>query len=111
MKQKTRLEDLSLRMRSYISIRLFGPWRIRSVYLLSLLIGYYFSSNLISYLINEQKQKLFILIILLLLIETVVRMRTRIFRNDSESIIFNSIDNIRLGTTYAIILEAFKLGS
>ena len=46
----------------------------------------------------------------LLIIELLVRIRSnqRLF---NSSIQWFAIDNIRIGSTYAIVLEAFKLGS
>ena len=111
IKQRTKLEKINAKIAKFFSIILIGPWKIRSIYFLSILIGYYLSSNLVSYLISEQKQKLYILIILLISIETIIRIRHKLIFKSTLNVLINSIDNIRLGATYAIVLEAFKLGS
>ena len=85
-------------------------WSKRSIFLLSLLSGFYFTNSLISFLLDKSINTIFLAISLLLLME--LSIRSLLFSNLSKlSIIIKSINNFRIGSTYALILEAFKLGS
>ncbi|WP_414477799.1 DUF565 domain-containing protein [Prochlorococcus sp. MIT 1223] len=109
--QKTRINLFVKSLSSAFLYSAKGPWKSRSVGILSILFGYYFSSNLLTYLIDSKTQKVIVLILLLIFLEVIVRLRTRILKIYSFSVYFYLLDNFRLGTTYSIVLEAFKLGS
>ncbi len=108
---KTRYQKIIKTLSNSIIINTVGPWKTRSIGLISILLGYYLASNVASYLINNQVQKTFIIIFLLTLVETFIRLRLYLIKVSKFSLILNSFDNIRIGITYAIVLEAFKLGS
>tara|TARA_Y100001968_G_scaffold311088_1_gene332756 strand:- start:175 stop:513 length:339 start_codon:yes stop_codon:yes gene_type:complete len=110
-KYNTRYQNLISKLTANINLIFNGPWKKRSVGLISILLGYYLGSNILTYFINNQFEKQLILLASLLLIETVIRVRTYLIRSSKSPIFLNSIDNMRLGVTYAIVLEAFKLGS
>ena len=99
----------------YLLLRSINPiisdsWSKRSLYLLSLLFGFYFTNSLISFLLDSSINKILIVIIILLIMELTIR--SSLFSYFSKlSIIINIINNFRVGSTYALILEAFKLGS
>ena len=82
-------------------------WSKRSILLLSLLLGFYFTNSFLSFLLDKSVNTIFLAIIILLIIELSIRV-SLISKN---SIIAKSVNNIRIGSTYALILEAFKLGS
>ena len=85
-------------------------WAKRSILFLSVLSGYYFTNSLISYLLDKSVNTIIIAISLLLIMELIIRLL--LISNFSKiSIFIQSINNIRIGSTYALILEAFKLGS
>ena len=85
-------------------------WSKRSLYLISLLFGFYFTNSLISYLLDTSINTILLAIIILLIME--LSIRSYLLSNFSKlSIIINTINNVRIGSTYALILEAFKLGS
>ena len=85
-------------------------WRKRSILLISLLFGYYFTNSLISYLLDKSVNTIFIAIFILLIME--LSIRSLLIKSFSKfSIIILSINNFRIGSTYALILEAYKLGS
>jgi hypothetical protein len=46
----------------------------------------------------------------LLLVEGMVRLRSRMVRADPP-LAWVILDNLRIGATYAVVLEAFKLGT
>ena len=109
--QDTKINKINRAIIDQLSITFSGPWKTRSIGLISLLLGFYFSSSLISYLIDENKNRLLVLIILLFIIEFLIRFRSKLFLINDYRYHWIFIDNVRIGTTYAIVLEAFKLGS
>ena len=85
-------------------------WAKRSILFLSLLSGYYFTNSLISFLLDKSVNTIILAISLLLIME--LTLRSLLISNISKvSIFIQSINNFRIGSTYALILEAFKLGS
>ena len=82
-------------------------WGKRSILLLSLLTGFYFTNSFLSYLLDKSINTVFLAIIILALME--ISIRTSLF--PKSSIIPITINNFRIGSSYALILEAFKLGS
>ncbi len=87
-----------------------GSWRNRSISLLSLLIGFYIASSFLASLLSDTTGRIFIVFLIVLIIEFLIRIRTLV-SNSSSSTFFISLDNLRIGITYAVVLEAFKLGS
>ena len=85
-------------------------WSKRSVLLISLLLGFYFTNSILSFLLDKSINTILLAILILLIME--VSIRTTLLSNFTKlSIIIISINNFRIGSTYALILEAFKLGS
>ena len=96
-------------------IRIFTPiisdsWRSRSILILSILFGFYFTNSLLSFLLDKSINTILLAIIILLIMEISIR-ATLLSKFTKLSIIIISINNYRIGSTYALILEAFKLGS
>tara|TARA_Y100001968_G_C19391932_1_gene736084 strand:+ start:1056 stop:1385 length:330 start_codon:yes stop_codon:yes gene_type:complete len=85
-------------------------WTKRSILIISLLFGFYFTNSLISYLLDKPINTIFLAITIVLIMEVIIR-STRLSNFNKLSTIFNAIDNFRIGSSYALILEAFKLGS
>ena len=85
-------------------------WSKRSILLLSLLLGFYFTNSILSFLLDKSINTILLAILILLIME--ISIRTTLLSNCTKlSIIIISINNFRIGSTYALILEAFKLGS
>ncbi len=85
-------------------------WSKRSILLLSLLLGFYFTNSILSFLLDKSINTILLAILILLIME--ISIRTTLLSNFTKlSIIIISINNFRIGSTYALILEAFKLGS
>ena len=94
----------------FLNTLVSDSWGKRSILILSLLLGYYFTNSLISFLLDRSINTIFLAITLLLLME--LSIRSLLFLNLSKlSTFILSINNFRIGSTYALILEAFKLGS
>lgn len=108
--QKTRFRKLI----DFILIKVYSlitdSWRRRSILLLSLLCGFYFTNGFISYLLDRSINTIFLALLILMIME--LSIRSLLFSNTSRlSIFILVINNLRIGSTYALILEAFKLGS
>ena len=85
-------------------------WSKRSILLLSLLFGFYLTNSMISFLLDKSFNTIFLAIILILIME--LSIRSSLISNSSKFLlIIRSINNFRIGATYALILEAYKLGS
>ena len=108
--QKTRFRSFLESFILVINPLISDSWSKRSILLLSLLSGFYFTNSLISYLLDKSVNTIFLAIIILLIMECSIR--SLLLSNMSKlSLIILSINNFRIGSTYALILEAFKLGS
>ena len=95
---------------SVINPILSDSWSKRSILILSLLSGFYFINSLISFLLDKSINTIFLAVSILLLME--LSIRSLLFSNTSKiSLILQAFNNFRIGSTYALILEAFKLGS
>ena len=105
--QKTRFKKLidSLILLFYPVVS--NSWTRTSLALLSLLFGFYFTNSILSFLLDKSVNTIFLAIIILLIMEIAIRSSFI----SKQSIILNSINNFRIGSTYSLILEAFKLGS
>ena len=108
--QKTKYDSMLKKVGSYISKSLIGPWKRRSVGLIMLLTGYYFGSQVTSYFLQKTGQRFLVVILMVIIIELMVRARNRV-KPGSLPFYIEVIDNIRIGSVYAVVLEAFKLGS
>ena len=85
-------------------------WSKRIILFLSLLFGFYFTNSIISFLLDKSVNTIVLGIIILLIMELTIR--SLLFSYISKlSILILAINNFRIGSTYALILEAFKLGS
>ncbi|WP_413677852.1 DUF565 domain-containing protein [Prochlorococcus sp. MIT 0916] len=85
-------------------------WSKRITMLLSLLLGFYLTNSLLSFLLDNSINTIILCIIILVIMEICIRF-TYLSEFSKISIIILSINNFRIGSTYALILEAFKLGS
>ena len=108
--QETRLNYYQRGIGAYLSNSLIGPWRRRCVGLLSLLLGYYLGSNITVYFLQRIGQRPFVVFAMALIIEIFVRLRSRV-NVKPWPLYWLAIDNIRIGSVYSVVLEAFKLGS
>ena len=108
--QKTKFRRFLDELNQIINSIITDSWVKRSVLLLSLLFGFYFTNSFLSYLLDKSVNTIFIAIIILIIMELSIRLKliNNLFKN---SLIMISINNFRIGSTYALILEAYKLGS
>ena len=99
--QRTRLAGLQRRVGNTLSSGLSGPWWKRSFSLISLLFGFFIGSSLTVHLAESVTYRTFSGLYCLIASEFLVLMRPK----------WRGLDNFRLGFVYAIVLEAFKVGS
>jgi hypothetical protein len=110
--QRTRYAAFERRLGRSLLGQLRRSWRHASLALLSLLIGYFLSQNLISLLlVRVPGGRPAVVLTLVLSMEVLVRLRTRVVRTEETPLLWVILDNLRLGATYAGVLEAFKLGT
>jgi hypothetical protein len=99
--QRTRLAGLQRQIGRTMRANFGGPWWRRSSGILLLLAGFFIGSNLTVHLDNATGARTFSALFALLACELLVFMRRR----------SPWLDYLRLGFIYAIVLEAFKVGS
>ena len=108
--QKTKFRKFVDKVIRAINPFIADSWGKRSILLLSLLLGFYFTNSILSFLLDKSINTILLAILILLIME--ISIRTTLLSNFTKlSIIIISINNFRIGSTYALILEAFKLGS
>ena len=99
--QRTRLAGLQNSWGAGLKRSLSGPWWRRSASVLLLLLGFFIGSNLPIYILNAVELRTHLAIYALIACELLVLGRRR----------FPWLDNLRMGFVYAVVLEAFKVGS
>ena len=105
--QKTKLREFIDSLIIIINPIISDTWSKRSILLLSLLFGFYSTNSLISFLLDKSVNTIFLAVTILLIMELAIRSNLI----SKMSIPVMIINNIRIGSTYALILEAYKLGS
>ena len=108
--QKTKFRRFLDELNQLINSIVTDSWSKRSASLLSLLLGFYFTNSLLSFLLDKSVNTILIAILILITMELLIRL-TLITNSFKTSIIMISVNNFRIGSTYALILEAYKLGS
>ena len=107
--QKTNFSRITFKLYELLFGFLSDTWRSKSIGLISVLTGYFLFANFLTKFISEGKNELIMVPIIILLIEIIIRIKP-----SSSSKFYNLwsvVDKIRIGAIYAVILEAFKLGS
>ena len=108
--QKTRFRKLIDSLIFILTRLITDSWSKRSIMLLSLLLGFYFTNSFISFLLDKSVNTIFLAITILVFME--ISIRSLFFSKSAKiSLIILAFNNFRIGSTYALILEAFKLGS
>ncbi len=107
--QKTRVFYIFDKISNTFFGFLKSSWKIKSANLISIFFGYFLFTNLITNYLSKINNKFILVPLLILAFEIVVRIKP----NSNSKIYFYwlMIDKIRIGGMYALILEAFKLGS
>ena len=107
--QKTNFSRITYKLNNLFFGFLSDTWRTKSIGLISVLTGYFLFANFITKFISEGKNELIMVPIIIIFIEIIIRIKP-----EASSKFFNLwtvVDKLRIGAIYAVILEAFKLGS
>lgn len=109
--QPTRFEAALGSLNRALGAQLRNSWRGASLALLGLLLGYWLGQNLTApWRLAAPGGRPGAGLILLLVVELAVRLRTRWLQGE-PGLGWVLVDNLRIGSVYAVVLEAFKLGS
>ena len=107
--QNTKFSRINDKFNNLLFGFLSSSWKSKSINIISVLTGYFLFANFATKFISEGQNELIMVPIIIIIIEIIIRVKPS---PDSNLLNFWSIiDKIRIGATYAIILEAFKLGS
>ena len=107
--QKTNFSRITYQLYNLFFGFLSDTWRSKSISLISVLTGYFLFANFLTKFISEGKNELIMVPIIIVFIEIIIRIKP-----SSKSKIYymwTVVDKLRIGAIYAVILEAFKLGS
>ena len=107
--QKTNFSRITYRLNNLFFGFLSDTWRIKSIGLISVLTGYFLFANFLTKFISEGKNELIMVPIIIVFIEIIIRIKPS--SNSRFYDLWSVVDKIRIGAIYAVILEAFKLGS
>ena len=107
--QKTKFLRITDKFNNLLFGFLSSSWRSKSINIISVLTGYFLFANFVTKFISEGKNELIMVPIIILIIEFIIRIRP--FQHSSFFNLWSIVDKFRIGATYAVILEAFKLGS
>ena len=108
--QKTKFKEFLNSFIIFINPIISDSWSKRSIVLISLLSGYYITNSFISYLLDKSVNTIYLAILIVLIMEMIIRLSI-LSKISKFSTIILILNNFRIGSSYALILEAFKLGS
>ena len=107
--QKTKFSRINDRFNNLLFGFLSSSWKSKSLNIISVLTGYFLFANFVTKFISEGRNELIMVPVIILIIELIIRIRPT--PSSGFYNLWSIIDKVRIGATYAIILEAFKLGS
>ena len=107
--QKTNFSRITYQLNNLFFGFLSDTWRTKSIGIISVLTGYFLFANFLTKFISEGKNELIMVPIIIVFIEIIIRIKPP--SNSKLYYIWTVLDKLRIGAIYAIILEAFKLGS
>ena len=107
--QKTKFSKINDQLNNVLFGFLSSSWKSKSLSIISVLTGYFLFANFVTKFISEGRNELIMVPIIILIIEFIIRIKP----SSSSSLfkLWSVVDKARIGATYAVILEAFKLGS
>ena len=107
--QKTNFSRITYQLNKLFFGFLSDTWRSKSIGLISVLTGYFLFANFLTKFISEGKNELIMVPIIIVFIEIIIRIKPPSSSRFYD--LWSVIDKLRIGAIYAVILEAFKLGS
>jgi dolichol kinase len=110
-RQQTRFERAASALAASALGQLRGGWRHRSAQLLALLLGFYAGGNVTAYVLPMfPGGRPAMVVAVVVALELLVRLRSRLVTAEPP-LGWRLLDNLRIGLVYAVVLEAFKLGT
>ena len=107
--QKTNFSRITYQLNNLFFGFLSDTWRTKSIGLISVLTGYFLFANFLTKFISEGKNELIMVPIIMVLVEIIIRSKPSSSSKFYD--LWSIFDKLRIGAIYAVILEAFKLGS
>ena len=107
--QKTNFSRITYQINNLLFGFLSDTWKSKSINIISVLTGYFLFANFATKFISEGKNELVMVPIIILFIEIIIRIKP--LSSSRFYDLWAVVDKLRIGAIYAIILEAFKLGS
>ena len=107
--QKTKFSRITYQINNLFFGFISDTWKSKSIKLISVLTGYFLFANFLTKFISEGKNELIMVPIIIVFIEIIIRIRPS--ADSNFYYLWSVFDKLRIGAIYAIILEAFKLGS
>ena len=107
--QKTKFSRINDQFNNLLFGFLSSSWKLKSINIISVLTGYFLFANFVTKFISEGRNELIMVPIIIIIIELIIRIKPS--PNSGLFNLWSIVDKVRIGATYAIILEAFKLGS
>ena len=107
--QKTKFSRISYQLNNLFFGFLSDTWKSKSISLISVLTGYFLFANFLTKFISEGKNELVMVPIIIVFIEIIIRIKPS--SSSRFYYLWSIFDKLRIGAIYAVILEAFKLGS
>ena len=107
--QKTNFSRITYQLNNLFFGFLSNTWKTKSIGIISVLIGYFLFANFLTKFISEGKNELIMVPIIIFVIEIIIRVKPA--TSSKFYYLWTVVDKLRIGAIYAVILEAFKLGS
>ena len=107
--QKTNFSKITYQINNLLFGFLSDTWKSKSIGIISVLTGYFLFANFATKFISEGKNELIMVPIIIAFIEIIIRIKP--LSSSRFYDLWSVVDKLRIGAIYAIILEAFKLGS
>ena len=108
--QNTRLNNLVTALGGQVKSWIFNPWRRLSVLTISLLFGFFLGTAVSTTVGQTADLDIVAAGILVALVEVIDRVYYR-RRLKGRSFWVESLNALKIGLTYSLFIEAFKLGS
>lgn len=109
--QNTRLNNLFAAITSQSRQWFFNPWRRLSFLVISLLLGFFLGSAISTIAGQAADWDIIGAGIIVALCEIVDRIYYRSIRQATKPLWVEALNALKIGLTYSLFLEAFKLGS
>ena len=107
--QKTKFSRINDQFNNLLFGFLSSSWKSKSINIISVLTGYFLFANFATKFISEGKNELVMVPIIIVFIEIIIRIKPSSSSRFYD--LWSVVDKLRIGAIYAVILEAFKLGS